>query len=82
MKRQIKVIGLISTFLIAFTDLVKANYNSDSGDSGAIVYSEPDGVNYAYAVGIHKGKTSQLPWADTIYTKASNALNDLGAVMY
>lgn len=66
----------------AFTDLVKANYDSSSGDSGAIVYSEPDRNNYAYAVGIHKGKTSQLPWANAVYTKASNALNDLGAVMY
>ncbi len=67
---------------IAFTDLVKANYDSSSGDSGAIVYSELDGDNYAYAVGIHKGKTSQLPWANAVYTKAGNALNDLGAVMY
>lgn len=67
---------------VAFTDFVKASYDSDSGDSGAIVYSEPDSFNCAYAVGIHKGSTSQLPWANAVYTKVSNALNDLGAVMY
>lgn len=65
----------------SFTDLVTASYDSDSGDSGAIVYSEPDAVNYAYVVGIHKGKTSLLSGRNAIYTKASNALNDLGAII-
>lgn len=60
----------------SFTDLVKTSYYSIPGDSGGIVYSQPNSENYAYSVGIHKGNNVSLSGSviNSFFTKMSNDL--------
>lgn len=61
------------------TDMVKTSYDSDDGDSGGIVYSNPSTADTAYIAGVHsgnyKGWFSFLNYS--IYTKAGNVITSL-----
>ncbi|MBE5861341.1 MAG: hypothetical protein E7295_00650 [Lachnospiraceae bacterium] len=58
---------------VLFTDMVLATYSRDGGDSGGIVYDEPDATNHAYPIGIHKGGYN----GNGYFTKMYNGLSAL-----
>ena len=53
--------------------MVLATYSRDGGDSGGIVYDEPDATNHAYPIGIHKGGYN----GNVYFTKMYNGLSAL-----
>lgn len=65
---------------VRFTDMTSANYTSNEGDSGGIIYTYLSSKNVRYTVGIHHGS---VPGGNTaVFTKASNALSILGLERY
>lgn len=57
---------------IPFTDMVSATYSAVGGDSGGIVFNQPDSTDHAYPVGIQKGK--QTSGSYSFFTKMYNDL--------
>lgn len=57
----------------AFTDLIRANYTSDGGDSGGTVYSG------SKLLGIHKGKNAN---GKPVYSDVKYFTRDLGLTPY
>lgn len=63
---------------VSFFGLVGANYKSDNGDSGGLVFFKVPGENLINTVGIHKGTVGDTK----IYSKASEVNKALGLRRY
>lgn len=63
---------------VSFFGLVGANYNSQNGDSGGLVYFKVPGENLLNTVGIHKGTAGDTK----IYSKASEINKSLNLRRY
>ncbi|MGB3180439.1 MAG: hypothetical protein WBB45_03565 [Cyclobacteriaceae bacterium] len=61
-----------------FTNLTLADYNSDNGDSGGIVYTYISSTGTLFTVGVHKGSNSNGAY----FSKADLALSALGVSRY
>lgn len=66
--------------VVLMKDLVTADYKSDSGDSGGLIYTIVSSSNTRYTVGVHKGRSDDDKLA--IYSKADNVLSALGLKRY
>lgn len=64
---------------VLFSDMLKSSYLSAGGDSGGIVFKEPNSTNCAYPLGIHKGhvNNSSGEFLYSVSTKMKNALDAL-----
>jgi streptogrisin B len=60
------------------TNLTEADYSSDNGDSGGVVYSYISSTNTRYTLGIHTGSGH----GKRFYTKANHINAALGSVRY
>lgn len=61
-----------------YVDFVETSYYAQQGDSGGIVYKQPDSTNHAYPIGIHSGHFAiGGTWTSSYFCKISNALNGL-----
>lgn len=63
---------------IVHTNMTAASYESDSGDSGGIIYTYVSSTGTRYTVGIHKGYYGTYK----IYSKATNVLSMLNLERY
>lgn len=63
---------------VTFTNLTSATYNSDSGDSGGIVYSYVSSTGTRLTLGIHKGRKD----GNAHYVKANEINRSLGTSRY
>lgn len=63
---------------VVFTNLTSADYTSDAGDSGGIIYTYVSATNTRFTVGIHKGANATTKF----FTKAGLALSTLGVARY
>ena len=63
--------------VVVTTDLVAAEYPSDEGDSGGVIYTYISSTGIRYTVGIHLGTASDPKTGKSysIYSKADNVLN-------
>ena len=65
---------------VTFTNLTSAEYDSNEGDSGGIIYTYISSTETRYTVGIHKGATNTSGLK--VFTKANLALSALGVERY
>lgn len=68
---------------LKYTNMTSAQYDSDNGDSGGIVYTlkkapTTTSTDIRYTVGVHYGRSNNLG----IYSKATNVLNALELTRY
>lgn len=84
-----KIISINATYSIGnsiFTNLVSAEYNSDGGDSGCVVYSYVSSTGVRYTLGIHKGRNNAIVNGQekilSFYIKANLINSALGTSRY
>lgn len=65
---------------VIMKDMATAQYASDGGDSGGIVYTFIASTNTRYLVGVHKGSDKESGLA--FYSKGNNVLSALDLKMY
>jgi hypothetical protein len=61
----------------SFTDMVNTNMHGENGDSGGIVYTNPNSIDSAYIAGILCAGYTWLFINRSIYTKAGNVFTSL-----